>query len=386
MPANWNSIQKLLFLFIGIYLFFYTDILGWVFGFSFETILWDKIIPPFVDYYLFCFLLLVSLLSAVVIFVLDRKRENYDQPLKWLMILVRYYLFMVMLKYGLQKILAVQFPTPSGLDDTYGESHPMTLLWVFIGYAKPYQIFGGLLELVGGLLLLSRKTVKLGTFICLGVMTNVMLLNYCYNVPVKLFSTHLVFMCLLLILFYRKDFVSFFFKNDTVNPIEVKDVVPQKWNDVKFYAKWIALIIIISFNTHQQYNIYQIVNAKKQNIIGEYKVDQFQIFSKNEPPTVVNDSLRWEVLKIAYANGYIQYPNSYQWFLLSIDENEKTFTFKYDGKKQQLKYDIDRKNNLKLKGTFEDNFINATLSPQQSEYLLLRESFRWVQERPRDID
>lgn len=47
MKNNWTATQKFVFLFLAIYLFFYTDIIGWIFGLSFENIIWDKIVPTF---------------------------------------------------------------------------------------------------------------------------------------------------------------------------------------------------------------------------------------------------------------------------------------------------------------------------------------------------
>ena len=52
--------------------------------------------------------------------------------------------------------------------------------------------FAGGAELLGGVLLVWRRTALLGACVSVGVMLNVMLMNFCYDVPVKLFSAHLV--------------------------------------------------------------------------------------------------------------------------------------------------------------------------------------------------
>jgi hypothetical protein len=60
-----------------------------------------------------------------------------------------------------------------------------------IGYSKPFEIFTGVCECLAGLLLIFRATSTLGAFVATTVFLNVMVMNLAYNIPVKLFSTHL---------------------------------------------------------------------------------------------------------------------------------------------------------------------------------------------------
>ena len=54
----------------------------------------------------------------------------------------------------------------------------------------------GVVELLGGVLLTCRRTRLLGALVVLGVMANVVMLNFCYDVSVKLHSSHLLAMTL----------------------------------------------------------------------------------------------------------------------------------------------------------------------------------------------
>ena len=72
----------------------------------------------------------------------------------------------------------------------------MGLAWTFMGASVGYQIFAGLLELAGGYLLFWRRTTLAGALVSAGVLTNVMAFNYFFDVPVKLFSTHLFLVAL----------------------------------------------------------------------------------------------------------------------------------------------------------------------------------------------
>ena len=56
-----------------------------------------------------------------------------------------------------------------------------------MGYSRPYAIFCGLVETVGGLLLFWQRTTTLGALIVAASMANVAMLNFSYDVPVKLF-------------------------------------------------------------------------------------------------------------------------------------------------------------------------------------------------------
>jgi len=112
-----------------------------------------------------------------------------------------------------------QFPAPSSetLGTPLGEASPMRLLWTFMGASRPYTWFAGGSEVLAGLLLVWRRTSTLGAMIAAGVMTNVVLLNFCYDVPVKLFSAHLLVTALLILLPHGKDIFGFFFSNQPTN-------------------------------------------------------------------------------------------------------------------------------------------------------------------------
>jgi hypothetical protein len=133
-----------------------------------------------------------SLLAAVT----ARQPGDLVRPRAALRTGLRWYLAIFMVSYGLAKLgtLYNQFSAP-GLDRlarTYGESSPMGLLWTFMGSSRAYTAFAGGMELLGGVLLVWRRTALLGALVSVGVMLNVMLMNFCYDVPVKLFSFHLV--------------------------------------------------------------------------------------------------------------------------------------------------------------------------------------------------
>src|ERR1700741_3471411 len=102
--------------------------------------------------------LICALFIALVWTIIQRNRRHEEKLRGGLIVLVRYYLAMMMISYGLAKIFKTQFPFPFGdwLMQSYGDSSPMRLLWTFMGYSIAYNLFTGLAEFVGGFLLLFR--------------------------------------------------------------------------------------------------------------------------------------------------------------------------------------------------------------------------------------
>src|SRR5579863_6336567 len=118
------------------------------------------------------------------------RAKNSPHLSEVLRIVVRYALGFTLLGYGVAKVIPTQFSTPSlnRLAEHVGEMSPMGMLWTFMGSSAPYTIFSGVLETTGGLLLLFRRTTALGALIASAVLANIVALNFCYDVPVKLFS------------------------------------------------------------------------------------------------------------------------------------------------------------------------------------------------------
>ena len=151
---------------------------------------------------LLCFVLACAV--AVVWSAVDWRKTNHPWLNDLLRSYLRYVLAFTMLGYGLAKVGSVmnQFSEPSieQLMKTYGESSPMNLVWTFMGASRAYTLFAGLGEVAGALLLVWRRTTILGAAVSFGVMLNVVMINFCYDVPVKQYSFHLLVMALYLLL------------------------------------------------------------------------------------------------------------------------------------------------------------------------------------------
>ncbi|ADY26159.1 hypothetical protein Deipr_1003 [Deinococcus proteolyticus MRP] len=150
------------------------------------------------DWALFGLLFLASLAAGTLWTALQKRSPAWQAPA--LSGLLRFFLAAWLLNYGLIKFGFGQFGLlrEEQLSTTYGESSPMGLLWRFMAASPGYQWLGGAAEVLPALLLLHRRTVTLGALLAAVTLTNIFALNLLYDVPVKLFSGHLLLAALVL--------------------------------------------------------------------------------------------------------------------------------------------------------------------------------------------
>jgi hypothetical protein len=179
--------------------------------------------------------IVVGLIAALAWTIADRRRPRGEWVESTTRVLLRFSIVLGLLSYGIAKILPQQFPPVpmSTLDRRVGELTPMALLWTFMEYSRPYAFFGGVMELLACALLCFRRTATLGALVCLAVMTNVMLLNFMYGVPVKLYATMIVLSAAVLVLYDSPRLLDFFVRNRAVGPSRestiLQDHVPRVW-------------------------------------------------------------------------------------------------------------------------------------------------------------
>jgi hypothetical protein len=143
-----------------------------------------------------CFVLLA--LAAAAVWTLAARGEPDSRG--FVRFYVRFGLGAVLIGYGAAKFFNGQFPAPDGarLIQPVGTTSPMGLLWRFMGASQAYAAFGGSMEIIAGLLLFWRRTLLAGSLTAMAVLLNVVMLNFAYDVPVKIYSMHLFAMAVYL--------------------------------------------------------------------------------------------------------------------------------------------------------------------------------------------
>ncbi|WP_460962894.1 hypothetical protein [Spirosoma litoris] len=418
-PEQWPVWRKLLFRFFCIYLLLYMSPLNWLGDIPFLNLVgeyyssaedWlvnlantyifhvkDVLVPlngsgdTSYGYAQLCFFILAAFVGTIIWTIVD-KRTNYDTAYYWLLILVRYYVAMFALSYGLIKLFGQQmvFPSLSALATPLGDLLPMRLSWYFIGYSTPYQFFSGAVEVLAGVLLLFRRTSTLGAFVAASVFLNVMVMNFCYDIPVKLFSTHLFLFSNFLLLGDVKRLLNFFVFNKPTQPA-ARIVLPKKWMRTGQLVLKIAFVGI--FLIMPLIRLYlgsrspQSASTSKKLTTGFFVVDQF----RGNPV----DSLRWKDVIFEHNNaGSIQttdtlFRQRYRrgYFSYSLDSLQHTIAFKKFATDSlplfTMHYSMPDTNNIVLQGKIRNDSVVVGLKRQKRHFQLAERQFHWLSEANR---
>ncbi|MEQ1871719.1 MAG: hypothetical protein ABL961_17015 [Vicinamibacterales bacterium] len=146
-------------------------------------------------------LLALSLFGTLVWSAADRGRTNYAELHKWFRLFLRFALCAQMFYYGMAKVIPTQFVPPAltVIVQPIGNLSLSNLLWAFVGASVPYQVFGGVAEVVGAVLLVFPRTTPLGALVTLADMVQVLALNAGYDFGLKQISSHYILMSLLVL-------------------------------------------------------------------------------------------------------------------------------------------------------------------------------------------
>src|SRR3954464_6340814 len=337
----------------------------------------------------FCSLLL-ALAATVVWSLLDRKRTQYARLYEWLRVGVRFGLGLTMIEYGGIKIVPSQFPPPSldRLLQPFGDASPMGLLWTFMGASAPYTIFAGFAEWLGGVLLLFRRTTLLGALVSIGAMTNVVMLNFCYDVPVKLFSSHLLAMAVFLAAHDLRRLANLLVLNRPAPAAPAPRVVQRRGLRRAALAFQVAFAVgfsayMINMGWHQLHDY----TSARSPLRGVWNVEALQVDGQAGPPPGM-EALQWRRLVFDYPTMVaVQLTSdSRQRYRVKLDEAKKTLALpKGDDPAwtSSLKYQRPAPDRLTLEGASGGHQVRASLHrADESKFLLLTRGFHWVSEFP----
>ena len=420
-PGKWNLPQKILFRFVAVYIFCYIGLeeimeltgglfdplIGWIAKYLLH-ISYPITVKPngsgdttynYVQEFLF---LVLSLITCIIWSVSDRKRGSYNKMLYWLQVLVRYYLAYVLLGYGYAKIFKSQFPEPSlqRLMQPYGQSSPMGLAWTFLGFSSAYNFFIGFFEAIGGVLMIFRRTTIFGACIAATVITNIVLINFCYDVPVKLFSSNLLFMALFIILSDSRRVLNFFILNKDVRAADLNIVFKKrKWRITRIVLKSLFVFYAVGYvgyiymgNVRAYYRPYP-----KSPLYGIYNVETFAVNNDTIPPMAA-DTTRWRKVVIYSSDNLQLYKmnDTISWRSCIIDTLAKTLIINQPGKNEgyHMSYATEGKDIVILRARIEsrlrfirpfDSLYIKLRRTDEHDLLLMNRGFHWINEYPNNM-
>ena len=136
---------------------------------------------------------------------LRQKRSGYR--------LLRFVVSFFIILYGFAKLNGAQFTIlTSELDKPMGQVSGFWLTWYYFGYSFIYGNFIGLVQVVGGVLLMFRKTTLLGSCLLFPVVSNIILIDIFYRVDIGALLVALIveFALVGILAFHRHELLELF--------------------------------------------------------------------------------------------------------------------------------------------------------------------------------
>lgn len=339
----------------------------------------------------FC-LLVIAAVITLVWSILDRRRPDYVAFHKWFRLALRFALASEMFLYGLDKMIPLQMPFPylTRLLEPYGNFSPMAVLWSSIGASRSYEIFAGCAETLGGVLLLTPRTTTLGALVCLADMIQVFMLNMTYDVPVKLFSFHLILLSLFLLAPDARRLVNFFLTDRAITSSRQTPLFRSA------RANRIAVILQVAFGLYLiGMGIFGAIQAwhrygggrPKSSLYGIWNVEQMSIDGQVHPP-LLTDQARWRrvVFDFPTFTQFQRPDDTFTGFGSSISDTDKTLTLtKPADKNWKATFAFVRPapDQLVLDGTMDGHKIQMQLKLlDRDKFVLVNRGFHWINEYP----
>lgn len=346
------------------------------------------------DYVFVLCLFVFSALVTLVWSALDLRRLNYTRLNKWFRVYVRFGLATTMLGYGMVKAIPLQMSAPSltRLLEPYGNFSPMGVLWASIGSSFAYERLVGCMELLAAVLLFIPQTVVLGGVVSLIDSIQIFSLNMTYDVPVKLFSFHLILLSLVLLAPDMRRLLNVMVFNRTAHP----STEPPLGRRRRVIQIGIAIQLLLggyffwtSYSASNQGWYARGGGAPRPALYGVWVIDKMTINGVERAP-LMTDYERWRRVVIQ---------SSTTMNLWRMDDTTFSHAAQYDMEKKTITLTQGAPPQLKTMGTFvferpaPDRLIldgelsgkkirmETHLVPRES-FLLVNRGFAWIQEFP----
>jgi hypothetical protein len=117
--------------------------------------------------------------------------EILENAISWIVVLA-------MFIYGGGKL--IQFDGATEIDKTVSELTGMELMWAFYSYSKSFAITLGILEIIGGILILTKKTRIIGCLFTSTILVNIIFQDIYFGVHLGALKAAILYQLLILII------------------------------------------------------------------------------------------------------------------------------------------------------------------------------------------
>lgn len=318
----------------------------------------------------------IAMLAALIWSLVDRRKTMDARLNDLLRTYLRYVLAFVLLGYGLGK--ASQYP-PLVFDQlvtTFGDSSPMGVLWKFMQASQPYTMFAAICEVGAALLLLWRRTSVLGALAAAGVMLNVAMMNFCYDVPVKQFSSHLCLMALFIMLPEAQRLANVFFWNRPTEAVNLRPMnlgVRGEWG--MRIVKACVVVYYFGLPIMQSVTRPKASDLSDSGVLGGYEIES------------ANNPRQWRYLSLQRQRG----SNTFTLHLANGMREFGFFEFEPDGRTMRCKasFPVFKTQTMTARLVDADHLsvaaegIEARFKRKRRDsFPLIKRGFHWTTESP----
>ena len=343
------------------------------------------------DYVLVLVVALLATVATAVWSLLDRRTKAYPRLELGLRVYVRYVLAYALLGYGAFKVIQTQFPYPSldRLVEPYGDFSPMGVVSSWMGISYAYNLFAGLAEMVSGFLLFFRRTVMLGGLLAIAVMSNVVMINFAFDVPVKLFSSHLLLMAIFLVAPDARRLIDACVMNRGMRSADLGAVFATRRMRVTGAVAKTLFVLAGVISPLWMSRSFRRQLAVRPPLYGIWEVDSF-MRGREALPALVGDSVRWRRIVFSYpgAASVRLLNDSTRGYRVTADTVRHTLmlSLRRDSSfKLPLAYarggpDSD---SLRLEGMLAGDSLHVRLHRlDETRFLLVSRGYHWINEFP----
>ena len=335
----------------------------------------------------------LSVIAAAVTAIwsmLGRRREDYSHLHAWFRLFARLALGSTMVSYGMVKAIPLQMPYPglTRLVEPFGHFSPMGVLWYSVGASRSYEIFAGCAELAGGMLLFFPRTATLGALICLADSIHIFILNMSYDVPVKLFSFHLILLSLFLLAPEARRLVNVLLLNRGAGPSTALPLGASARAIRIGLAAQVACgawIVGMNFYSARQAWSQYGGGAPKSALYGIWNVEVLAIDGVVRSP-LVTDYDRWRrvIFDRPTAAAFQRMDDTFAMFGARIDTAQKSIALtRGPTPAARFTYEQPASNRMTLDGELDGHRLHMELQlVDRNSFLLVYRGFHWIQEYP----
>jgi hypothetical protein len=339
-------------------------------------------------------LLVVSIAATAAWSIFDRRRPTYASMHKWFFLFLRFAAGTTMVGYGMVKAIPMQMPAPNltRLLERFGDFSPMGVLWYSVGASFPYERFSGAMELTAAVLLFIPGLSMLGAMVLFADAVQIFVLNMTYDVPVKLFSFHLILIALVLL---APDVRRLWNLLVLDRPVGSSTRLPLARNAKIAWALFAAQVVFggyvvaTSYVEARQAWFARGAGAPKPPLYGIWTIEKMEIDGVERAP-LVTDWDRWRrvIFQVSTAMSFQRMDDSFGVFGAKVDTTAKTITLTSGpgttAAKGTLTYQQPSPDVLILSGTDPAGrkLRLETRLFDRNKFMLVTRGFNWIQERP----